>query len=156
MSHTITTTGPMSYAASVPRDTLTEMNRSYLTGAAVLVLVSLVVGAILTQGDGADPQAAADEQRMRVAIESGLKNAATAAETYATDNNGSYEFADEMDLGVMGLQLPENVTFAGLEMAESHYCIVLEHQQLPKEHPWRLASYSSDIGVPTPDDQCSR
>ena len=131
------------------------MKRSYLTGTTVLVLLALIVVAILTQGDDADPQAVADQQRMRAEIEAGLKNAATAAETYATDNNGSYEFADESDLGVMGLQLPENVTFAGLEMEESRYCIALEHQLLPQDHPWRIASYSSDVGTPVADDDCS-
>lgn len=117
-------------------------------------MVGLVVVAMLTGSEG-DPLVTAEQQRMRAEIESGLKNAATAAESYAVDNNGSYEFADERALGVMGLQLPENVTFAGLEAEGSRYCIVLEHQLLPKDHPWRLASYSSDLGTPTPDDGCS-
>jgi hypothetical protein len=54
----------------------------------------------------------------------------------------------------MGLQLPPNVAVALLEMEESRYCIILEHTRLPADHPWRIASYSSDVGTPMADDGC--
>lgn len=131
------------------------MKREYLVGGLVVALLALFVWAILVgRSEKVDPQASAREQGLQAEIESGLKNAATAAETYAVDNNGSYEFADESDLIALGLQLPPNVAVAGLKMEESRYCIILEHTRLPSDHPWRVASYSSEVGAPMSDDSC--
>ena len=131
------------------------MKREYLVGGLVVALLGLLMWAVVEgRSETVDPQAAAREQRLQVEIESGLKNAATAAETYAVDNNGSYEFADESDLIAMGLQLPPNVAVALLETEESRYCIILEHARLPADHAWKIASYSSDVGTPMADDDC--
>lgn len=131
--------------------------RKYLSSASVLVLFALIVWALISGHSDAptDPNLEARHRAMRTEIESGLKNAATAAETYAVDNNGSYVDADESDLIALGLQLPDNVTWAGREFEETSYCIVLEHQQLPRDHPWRVASYSSNEGTTSAADDCS-
>lgn len=130
-------------------------NRRYLLAGLLAVLVALIVWALASGSEEAvDPKDAARERAMRAQIESGLKNAATAAETYAVDNDGSYAHADESDLIALGLQLPADVTLAGLEMEEARYCIILEHQLLPRDHAWRLASYSSDEGTTSSADDC--
>jgi type IV pilus assembly protein PilA len=131
------------------------LTRNYALGGVVTVVVVLVVLAIVSGGsETVDPKDAARDRAMQAQIESALKNAATAAETYAVDNNGDYSQADESDLIAMGLRLPPDITFAGLEMATDSYCLILEHQGLPKDHPWRVATYSSDVGTPTPEDRC--
>lgn len=131
------------------------MQREFLVGGLVVALVGLLVWAVLEgRSESVDLQTAVREQGLQAEIESALKNAATAAETYAVDNNGSYEFADESDLIAMGLQLPPNVAVALLEMEESRYCIILEQTRLTTDHPWRIASYASDVGTPMADDGC--
>ena len=131
--------------------------RGYLSSASVVVLFALIVWALVSghSDEPIDPNLAAEQQAMRAEIESGLKNAATAAETYAVDNNGSYLHADESDLVALGLELPDNVTWSNRVFEETSYCIVLEHQQLPRDHPWRVASYSSNEGTPSAADDCS-
>lgn len=123
----------------------TEMpSGKHLTGGVLALLAGLLVWALIA-GNSEKPidrELAARYRAMRAEVESGLKNAATAAETYAVDDQGSYLHADESDLIALGLQLPEDVTWAGRQFEESSYCIVLEHQRLPRDHPWRVASYS--------------
>ena len=120
------------------------------------MLVGLLVWSIVAgKADEPDRPPTALELAQQAEIESGLKNVATAAETYAVDNDGSYEFADESDLIALGLQLPDNLAIASLEMEQTRYCIILEHLGLPTDHPWRVASYSSDQGVTSPTDNCS-
>ena len=132
-----------------------DTKRNHKVAGAVVVLVCLLVWALVAgRADEPVRPPTARELAQQAEIESGLKNAATAAETYAVDNDGSYEFADESDLIALGLQLPDNLAIALLEMEQTRYCIILEHLGLPAGHPWKVASYSSDLGTPKPDDDC--
>jgi type IV pilus assembly protein PilA len=88
--------------------------------------------------------------------QSALKNAATAAESYATGTGGDYTGMDLADLQAEGLKTAANVTVSVLDTKTnaSQYCIVAVHGDLPAG-PWKTASYDSDTGEPTIDDDCA-
>ena len=90
--------------------------------------------------------------------QSALKNAATAAESFATGQTaGSYatlttqgQLEDEGYSPVAGVTL----TVSG---SDTDYCIIGTHASLPggaAAHPWSVATYDSDEGEPMPDDTC--
>ena len=85
--------------------------------------------------------------------QSALKNAATAMETYATENNGSYVGATTATLTSAGYVSTTNVTIAvGTPTAQS-YCLTATHALLDTD-PWQTATYDSDEGEPKDDDAC--
>jgi type IV pilus assembly protein PilA len=90
------------------------------------------------------------------ASQSSLKNAATAIETLATENNGSYLLADgttEATLG-NGFNATTNVTLAVAATATT-YCITATHTLQPTGDPWEVATYSSSNGEPREADTCA-
>jgi type IV pilus assembly protein PilA len=91
-------------------------------------------------------------------VQSALKNAATAAESHATDNNGSYaalnattESGPVADEGYKGAA---DVTLA-ITGDDQSYCIVATHATLTDpDDEWAVASYDSDEGEPKADNAC--
>jgi type IV pilus assembly protein PilA len=81
--------------------------------------------------------------------ESSLKNAATAAETIATENNGSYATVSLTTLMAAGFQDPSYSTVTASGDATS-FCIQSVHEQEPKvgTTSWKTARYSSAAGRP--------
>jgi type IV pilus assembly protein PilA len=90
--------------------------------------------------------------------ESALKNAATAAESYATSNNGGYTGLDTSALTSNGYSQSSGVTITMGTVTANDYCIVATHAQLGNTTAatdWGVASYDSDEGAPEPDDNCT-
>ena len=85
--------------------------------------------------------------------QSALKNAATAAESFAVANNGDYtplEGDDGTKLASEGYKRSStvNILVAG---DGAQFCVTAEHTLLT-DHPWTKATYSSGEGSPVPDD----
>ena len=96
-------------------------------------------------------------------MESSLKDAATAAETFSTANGGDFIGLDGADSQannagytaltgegfkrIQGVRLQLATTPDGLE-----YCITATHSNLPAGHAWKVATYNSSDGSPTPSD----
>jgi len=81
--------------------------------------------------------------------QSALKNAATAAESFATGNNGSYAGMTTVNLATEGYNAPPNVTItipAG-SLSASAYCLQAVHSLLGT-NAWATSSYKSSGGQP--------
>lgn len=87
---------------------------------------------------------------------SALKNAATAAESHATENNGVYSALNGNinKLEAQGYRQVPNVSLNVVADAVS-YCIEATHALLPSGHPWKISIYRSSAGSPDPTDPCS-
>ena len=92
-------------------------------------------------------------------VQSALKNAATAAESHATDNNGSYAGLNNTDetgpLADEGYKGAADVSLTVTGDSQS-YCIVAVHSGgLEAGDDWHTASYSSENGEPTDANSCA-
>ncbi len=93
-------------------------------------------------------------------IQSSLKNAATAVETYATENNGSYAGLDGQtgtDLAPYGWSPPlyPYLAYLRIKSTASRYCLEARHEVASATAEWRDATYQSNINVPQPEpDVC--
>jgi len=79
--------------------------------------------------------------------QSALKNAATAAESYATSNNGSYANMTPALLVAEGYNTPPNVTLTTPTVSASAYCLQAVHSLLGT-NAWATSRYSSSAGQP--------
>jgi type IV pilus assembly protein PilA len=87
--------------------------------------------------------------------QSALKNAATAAESYATGQPaGTYVGLDPTDLTNEGFNNVAGVAITVPSATANDYCIVATHANLAATHAWQVASYDSDEGEPMPDNAC--
>jgi type IV pilus assembly protein PilA len=85
--------------------------------------------------------------------QSALKNAATAAESWAVSHNGDYtllEGDDGTTLAEEGFKRPATVNILVAGDTEQ-FCVTATHTLL-EDHPWTMATYSSGEGSPTPAD----
>ena len=88
-------------------------------------------------------------------VQSALKNAATAAESFATDNNGDYTGVTLADLQAEGLKSASSVTVAVASATSSDYCITATHADLTDPgDEWAVGSYDSDDGEPDSANAC--
>lgn len=95
------------------------------------------------------------EQAYVADVQSALRNAATAMESYATLYGGNYSGATIADLtGDEGLQVPPGMTLT-TETTSTSYCIEATHEDLPSGHPWKTATFDSNVGAPSKLDSCS-
>ncbi len=87
------------------------------------------------------------------ASQSAVKNAATAAESYATGNNGNYSAMTTTDLADEGFNEPAGVTVTIVATATgaNEYCLQAAHASLDDTHDWDVTFYDSDAGEPTPE-----
>lgn len=91
--------------------------------------------------------------------ESSLKNAATAMESWATENNGDYTGpATGADLAAggtydQGFNETTDVTVT-IATTATTYCLTAVHANLDATHDWSTATYDSDAGEPTDADAC--
>lgn len=122
----------------------------------VVVLIIAILAAI------AIPVFLRQRQRGWVAqVQSSLKNAATAEESYATANNGSYT-ASLTDLQGQGFNSTADVTVTPSLGTTEGYCILATHAQLPAGHEWKTAGLvgagtgaAAPSGAPDPaKDSC--
>jgi len=96
------------------------------------------------------------EKGWKAQQESALKNAATAAESYATGNNGSYANLDLGDLTANGFVANNttNIAIVAAQTSATAYCLSATHTSLTTGE-WAVASYDSDEGQPESDDDCT-
>ncbi len=86
------------------------------------------------------------EKGYRADVKSGLKNAATAAESYATENGGSYTGVDATKLGLEGYKKSDKHTLTVNTTATgSSFCVAITDSRLASSESW---AYSSDTGAP--------
>jgi type IV pilus assembly protein PilA len=93
--------------------------------------------------------------------QSALKNAATAAESYATESGGNFSLLAG-DTGSPGGRLAANgyrgisgvAILVSVDATETEYCVRAEHAKLSAapEHEWRVATYNSNDGSPSPSN----
>jgi type IV pilus assembly protein PilA len=94
------------------------------------------------------------EKGMASQVQAALKNAATAAESWATENEGDFTDLDG-DTGVLLGQegfkgsADLDVLVAG---SITEYCITVEHTKMPATNEWQIATYNSSDGSPSPSD----
>lgn len=98
----------------------TSPNRTPLIVGALVALVDVVVIAILMSGGGDNGASTDGGDGLTDALSASLKNAATAAESYATENNGSYEGFDTT--AASGSE-SAGVTITGVDATFDTYCI---------------------------------
>ncbi len=95
------------------------------------------------------------EKGYKAALKADLKNAATAEESYATDNNGSYTNAVGT-LTTEGYVATSDVTVTvvnaatdGAGGAGSGFCLKATHAKLPATTIYYFASVGANAGAPT-------
>ena len=87
--------------------------------------------------------------------QSSLKNAATAAESYATGQNGSYVGLSLAKLQLEGFNTSPNVTIDVAPAATAgEYCLTAVHTLLADTHAWQASTYDSDEGEPKVENAC--
>jgi prepilin-type N-terminal cleavage/methylation domain-containing protein len=85
---------------------------------------------------------------------SALKNAATAAEGYATANDGDFSGLDGDHgalLAAQGFKRSPGVTVS-VAADGDRYCVTDSHANLPAGHDWKISTYNSAHGSPSPTD----
>ena len=86
------------------------------------------------------------EKGWKAQTESGAKNAATAMESYGTENGGDYTGANLATLTTNGLKVAPDVVVSVVSASSTAYCIKADHNDLP------VASdvyFSSNVGAPS-------
>ena len=81
--------------------------------------------------------------------ESAVKNAATAMETYAADNGGSYLNADEADLEAAGFNQTAAVELTVERASATSYCLLGNHDSLDTN-----VYFSAESGKPVTAAAC--
>lgn len=121
----------------------------------VVVLIIAILAAI------AIPVFLRQRERGWVAqVQSSLKNAATAEESYATANNGQYTNT-LANLQTEGFNSTRDVTIDPRLVAAGGYCILATHDRLPTGHEWKTARLvgagtggAAPTGAPETPDSC--
>lgn len=119
-----------------------------------LIELLVVVIIIATLAAIAIPVFIAQRQKGYAAqTQSALKNAATAIEAYATENNGSYAGLENVaDLPAVmldnGFRVPSWATTFDVTANAGAYCVEIRHASIPSGTEWRRATYFSSEGVP--------
>jgi type IV pilus assembly protein PilA len=98
------------------------------------------------------------EQRKRgweAQSQSTLKNAATAAESYATETGGDYTGLNGDDGTILrneeGFKSSAGVTIS-VAGTTSEFCVTATHTRLQPGDEWHIATYNSDDGSPSPNN----
>lgn len=91
------------------------------------------------------------EKSWEAQSKSALKNAATAAESHATENNGVYSALNGNinKLELQGYRQVPNISIDVVADASS-YCVEATHALLPTGHAWKISKYLNSTGAPEP------
>jgi type IV pilus assembly protein PilA len=81
--------------------------------------------------------------------ESAVKNAATAMETFAADNGGSYAGALEADLEAAGFNQTDDVELTVSRTSATSYCLLADHGSLSTN-----VYFSAESGKPVTGAAC--
>jgi type IV pilus assembly protein PilA len=94
------------------------------------------------------------EKAMIAQVHGALKNGATAAESYGTSNEGDFSGLDGDDGDLLGAEGFRNSPRMDVSVAgdSSEYCLTVTHNDLSVGHEWKVATYSSSSGSPSPSD----
>jgi type IV pilus assembly protein PilA len=86
--------------------------------------------------------------------QSTLKNAATAAESYSTEQDGDFSGLDGDNGAMLALQGFKNSAGVTIVVAADadEYCVTATHTKLSPGHPWKVSTYNSADGSPSPAD----
>jgi type IV pilus assembly protein PilA len=117
----------------------------------VVVLIIAILAAI------AIPLLVKQREKAYVAdVQASLRNAATAAEAYATANAGGYSGIDG-DTGIIleseGYRASSAVSIV-VASSNSTYCVTGTHSLLAAGHPWKVSTHDSDDGKATDANTC--
>lgn len=127
-------------------------------GGLIVAIVAIFIAALAAGDDGppgdSPPANEGAERAWTAEVQSTLKNAATAAESFAVANNGRYSGITIEALAEQGLAPTPNVMVVDIQATSIHYCIIVTHLRLPSEHEWHIATYDSDVGTPDVSDTC--
>ena len=103
------------------------------------------------------------ERAFQAHVQHSLKNAATAIETYATENDGFFlglhgadsalDNAQYQELTALGFKKPDEVQIlVETDNADTVFCITAIHSRLPVTDAWHEGIYNSTDGSPKPTD----
>ena len=102
------------------------------------------------------------EKGFEAQMQSGLKDAATAVESYGTAHGGDYsglhtatnpDYATK--LAAEGFKIPSGFTYLNVVVTGSSYCIEARHSMLTTSSAWRRSTYQQNNGGPQPTpDNC--
>ncbi|MGH2807743.1 MAG: prepilin-type N-terminal cleavage/methylation domain-containing protein [Actinomycetota bacterium] len=87
-------------------------------------------------------------------VQSALKNASTAVESWQVTNSGTVAGLDEQSASVLsaeGFDLPDWATGDGymrIQADNTTYCIEAQHAEISPSATWRRSTYQSDVGQP--------
>ena len=84
-------------------------------------------------------------------MKSAAKNAATAAESYATENNGSYATLDLTKLQAEGFKAGGTLTVTVPNADASHFCVNVSDNRLSGT----TFIYNSNVGAPEKNGTCA-
>ena len=95
-------------------------------------------------------------------IQSGLKDAATAVESYSTAHGGDFSGLNtstnpdyDTKLAAEGFRMPPEFAYLNVVVTGNTYCIEARHTQLTASSPWRRSTYQQNNGGPQPTpDNC--
>jgi prepilin-type N-terminal cleavage/methylation domain-containing protein len=108
-----------------------------------LMVTLLVVGVLMAI---ALPSFAGIRHRAYVAqLKVALRDAALMEESYET-GQGVYT-DDVQELVAEGLRVSDGVSITDVTAGWRSYCLEATHDQLPTDHPWKVAHFSKDAGA---------
>ena len=94
------------------------------------------------------------EKSWTTQIQSGLKDASTAVESRAVEDDGDFSELDEASGSVLveeGFKMPYWAAPPGyvtIEANNTRYCIQAQHKELSPSDDWRRSTYDSAVGKP--------
>jgi type IV pilus assembly protein PilA len=102
------------------------------------------------------------EKGWEAQMQSALKNASIAVESYGTAHGGNFaglNTATNPDyaakLAAEGFTIPPNFTYVNVVVTGSTYCIEARHSMLTASSDWRRSTYQQNNGGPRPTpDNC--
>ena len=102
------------------------------------------------------------EKGFEAQIQSGLKDAATAVESWGTSHGGDYSALNTATnpdyvtkLAAEGFKIPTEFTYLNVVVTGASYCIEARHAQLTATSAWRRSTYQQNNGGPQPmPDNC--
>ena len=84
-----------------------------------------------------------------------LKDAATAAESWAVTNAGDYDALTYYELVEEGYQDDPTVTLDVANVDGTGYCLTATNLKLPASHAWKVSTNDSDEMEPSAADACA-
>ena len=118
----------------------------------IAILAAIAIPAFLEQR----------EKGFEAQMQSGLKDAATAVESWGTSHGGDYSALNTATnpdyatkLASEGFRLQSEFTYLNVVVTGASYCIEARHSLLTASSAWRRSTYQQNTGGPQPTpDNC--